>query len=119
MDNNVFVNRSFNPRPNSAIRLNEEKTRFANVDKKTFGDLLEVFSLLHERLKTFSDKLDFERTIGNVFDIIRERKAELIRVKRLEDMKNNAGYALTSIIFVFGVISFVFATYIIIKNMLY
>lgn len=113
------INRNTNFRPNHVQRVNEEKVSIANISRNNCKDLIEVFTLLHERLRTISDKLDFERVVSNALNIIRERKEELIRIKRLEDMKSNAGYALISIIIIFGILGFALITYIVIKNLLY
>jgi len=117
--NYTIANRKLNPKPNHIHRVNEDKTNIASISKDINKHLLEVFSLLRERLKTVSDKLDFERVVSNVLNIIRERKIELARVKRLEDMKTNAGFTLISIIIILGIIGFSFITFLIIKGILY
>ena len=117
--NFTVINRKTNFRPNHVQRVNEEKTSIANIPRNINKDLLEVFTLLHERLRTISDKLDFERVVDSALNIIRERNEELIRIKKLENMKSNAGYALISIIIIFGIIGFALIAYIVIKNMLY
>ena len=117
--NYTIVNRQTNFKANHVQRVNEEKVGIANISKDIHKNLLEVFSLLHERLKTYSDKLDFTRIVENVLGIVRARKAELVRVKRLEDMKVNAGFTLISIIIVLGIVGFSFITFFIIKGILY
>lgn len=117
--NYTIENKGFNPKPNHIYRVNEEKTNIASISKDINKNLLEVFSLLRERLKTSSDKLDFERAVSNVLNIIRERKIELARVKRLEDMKTNAGFTLISIVVILGIVGLSLIMFLIIKNILY
>lgn len=117
--NYSIINRETKFRPNHIQRINEEKTNVASISKDINKNLLEVFSLLRERLKTVSDKLDFERVVSNVLNIIRERKIELARVKRLEDMKANAGFTLISIIITLGIVCFSFIAFLIIKSILH
>ncbi len=117
--NYTIINRPTSFRPNHVQRGNEQKTNIASISGDIHKELLEVFSLLHERLRTTSDKLDFNRVIENVLGIIREKKAELARIKRLEEMKANAGFTLVSIVIVLGIIGFSFITFFVIKGILY
>ena len=117
--NYTILNRKTNVRSNYVHRVNEEKMGIASISKDVYKDLLDEFDLLHERLKTTSDRLDFERVANISTGIIRERKAELARVKRLEDIKTNAGFTLISIIIILGIVGFSFITFLVIKGMLY
>ena len=119
MEKFTIINRNTNFRPNYVQRVNEDKVNIANITNNIHKNLLEVFSLLHERLRTTSDSVDFNRVVDNVLGIIRERKAELVRIKRLEDMKQNAGFTLISIIIILGIVGFSFITFLLIKNILY
>lgn len=117
--NYTIINRETNFRPNHIQRVNENNTTVASISEDINKNLLEIFSLLRERLKTVSDRVDFERVVSNVLDIIRERKIELARVKRLEDMKANAGFTLISIIIAFGIIGLFLIMFLIAKSILY
>ena len=117
--NYTIIGREFRSKPNTALGVNEEKMGIARISKSTLKDLLEIFSLLHERLKTYSDRLDFARIAEYALGIIRERKAKLARVKRLEDMKAKAGFTLISIVIVLGIVGFSFITFFVIKGILY
>lgn len=118
MNNHTIINRNLNIRPNSVMRVYEEKTKLADIDKKTSDQFIEMFSLLHERLNTISDMIDFKRKIITVQNIIRERNQELIRIKRMENMKNNTGFVLTSIIIIFGIIGLSLITFLVTKSII-
>ncbi len=117
--NYTIINREAKVRPNHIQRVKEERTNIASISEDINKNLLEVFSLLRERLKTVSDRVDFERVVSNVLNVIRKRKIELARVKRLEDMKANAGFTLISIIIAFGIIGLVLIMFLIAKSILY
>lgn len=117
--NYTIINRTPNFRPNHIQRVNEEKVGIASITRDIYKDLLDVFSLLHERLRSYSDKVDFSRVLGNVLGIIKERKTELARIKKMEDMKNSAGFTLISLIIIFGIIGLSFITFLLIKGILY
>ncbi len=117
--NYTIINRKTNFKPNQVQRINEGKTNIASISKNVNKDLLEVSPLLYERLRTYSDKLDFDRVVINCLDIINEKNIELARVKRLETMKANAGFTLITVIIVFGLIGFSFITFLIIKGIIY
>ena len=117
--NYTIVNRKTNFKSDSVQRVNEENVGVASISGYIYKDLLDVFDLLHGRLRTYSDKLDFERVANISTDIIRERKAKLARIKRLEEMKNSAGFTLISIIIVLGIVGFSFITFFVIKGILY
>lgn len=115
----TIINRPTNFVPNYVHRVSEEKMKISNITDDTHKGLLEIFSLLRERLKTTSDSVDFNRVVQNVLGIIKERKTELMRIKKLEDMKKNAGFTLVSIIIIFGIVSFSFVVFLLFKNILY
>lgn len=117
--NYTIENRRANFRPNHAQRIDEEKVGIASISKNIHKDLLEVYPLINERLRTTSDKLDLERVAPSVRDIINKGKENLARVKRLEGIKTNAGFTLISIIIVLGIVSFSFITFFVIKGILY
>ena len=117
--NYTIINRKTNFKPNQVQRINEEKTNIASISKKINKDLLEVSPLLHERLRTYSDKIDFDRVVINCLDIIKEKDMKLTRLKRLEAMKANAGFTLITVIIVFGIIGISLITFLIIKGILH
>lgn len=104
---------------NLVQRINEQETNIASISQDIQKDLLEIYPLINERLRTTSDKLDLERIVPEALNIKKEKKAELARVKRLEDMKVNAGFTLISIIIVLGIVGFSFVTFFVIKGILY
>ena len=98
--------------------LNEEKTNIASVSPEMCKNILEIYGLINERLRTTSDRLDFERVANISASIMKEKKEELARVKKLEDMKTNAGFTLISIIIILGIVGFSFITFLVIKGIL-
>ena len=117
--NYTIVNRKTNFRSDYVQRVNENKVNVISIKKREHEDLLEVFSLLYERLRTYSDRIDFSRVVDNAMVIIRKRKQELVRVKRIDDMRQNAGFMLAYIIIFFGIMGLSFLAFIIAWNMLY
>ena len=115
----TVINRKVNFRSNYGQRINEKMVNISHISKEELAYLTKRSYILYERLPSYTDSLNYKRILNISSDIMKKQEEELIRKKKLDNMKNNAGYTLISIIVIMGIVIFSFLTFLLIRDMLH
>lgn len=96
-----------------------DKAKIINIDSNMNKSLTEIFDVIHERTRTTTDQYDFQLSKEKAKVLVKNKKMEEERIRRRNEMKDKAGFALTSVLVTLGVTLITCIIFITIKKLLF
>ena len=97
-----------------------DKAKIINIDSNMNKSLTEIFDVIHERTRTTTDQYDFQLSKEKAKVLVKNKKFyEEKRIRRQNEIKDKAGFALTSVLVTLGVTLITCIIFITIKKLLF